>query len=166
MIIEAKVNDANSINHLKEEICFLMRENDSKNNIIITLLEMFQHDKKKLIETSRFDVKKSEVLDDKNNTPERHLIIHDDDDFKSLISPTGIHGDVNRSGMSPMNHTINNYRNIDAYHDSNESCSASNTDLIESINDRDDIECNNEYPNEHHEQIKANNIEKQINEVR
>ena len=46
MIIEAKLNDANTITHLKEEICFLMRENDSKNNIIITLLEMIQHDKK------------------------------------------------------------------------------------------------------------------------
>ena len=68
--------------------------------------------------------------------------------------------------MSRMNNPINNYRNVNVYHDSNESCSSSNTDSIESNNDRDDIECNHEYPNEHHEQIKAKNIEKQINEVR
>ena len=172
MIIDAKVNDANTIKHLKEEIYFLKGEIVSKNNIIITLLDIFKNDKKRSIETSLVDVKTRETIAVNNNTPERHLIEHDDDDFKSQNSPMRIHGN-NMYVMADITESINKYNIVDAYNNSNDSWSVSNTNSDE-INDECDDDCNNEHFNNEHvndlyvqnEQEKANNIKKQINEVR
>ena len=91
VMLDDKLKDKNYIADLKDEITSLKNEILQKNNTINTLLDIVKVKSlgnKRVIETTptvcSFHAKKNTSINSCSNYANRHLIIHDDDEFKSL----------------------------------------------------------------------------------
>ena len=90
VMLDDKLKDKNYIADLKDEITFLKNEILQKNNTINTLLDIVKVKSlvnETVIETTptvcSFHAKNTSI-NSCSNSANRHLIIHDDDEFKSL----------------------------------------------------------------------------------
>ena len=134
VMLDDKLKDKNYIADLEDEITFLKNESLQKNNTISTLLDIVKVKSlvnKTVIETTptvcSFHAKNTSI-NSYSNSANRHLIIHDDDEFKSL------EGDSLRK--SDSNDSISHEWNVnDNWSESNSVVTnESNTKVINSKN--------------------------------
>ena len=134
VMLDDKLKDKNYIADLKDEITFLKNEILQKNNTINTLLDIVKVKSlvnKTVIETTptvcSFHAKNTSI-NSCSNSANRHLIIHDDDEFKSL--------EGNSLHKSDSNDSISHEWNVnDNWSESNSVVTnESNTKVINSKN--------------------------------